>query len=62
MDGASTELTASLLFIIDIMNMLCKAMAAGMHSWGAPAIGAYLSFAIIAFWRGGGGGGGGIWA
>ena len=29
--------------------MLCKAMAAEMHSWGAPAIGAYLSFAIIAF-------------
>ena len=32
--------------------MLCKAMAAEMHSWGAPAIGAYLSFAIIAFFGG----------
>ena len=38
--------------IISIMNMLCKAMAAEVHSWGAPAICAYLSFAIIAFFGG----------
>ena len=49
MDGASTELTGVFKLHYRHHEYSLKAMAAEVHSWGAPAIHVYLSFAIIAF-------------
>ena len=46
------NIPASLLCFINIMDVICQAMAAEMHSWGASAVRMYLSFEIIEFFVG----------
>ena len=50
MDGGTNDL--HLYYALSTSWMICQAMAAEMHSWGASAVGMYLSFAKIAFFVG----------